>query len=136
MRITPTCVGKAHARKKGGFMAWDHPHMCGESILSLRSTSTATGSPPHVWGKPICVIIACCNCGIPPHMCGESLLLRRRRCPGLGSPPHTWGPRKFSRIIARYKRITPTYVGTTQPFPRSRPTAGDHPHMCGESPFR
>ena len=91
-RITPTCVGKALPPAQGLTDDWDHPHMCGESIVDGMTAREQPGSPPHVWGKlgfnlidyrafgitPTCVgkapepVSWMSSIRDHPHMCGES----------------------------------------------------------------
>ena len=65
-------------------------------------------------------------------MCGEYEPEPAANEPIPGSPPHVWGILFNYLKIVIWARITPTCVGNAQPFPHSRPIAGDHPHMCGE----
>ena len=51
IRFTPTCVGKTcQCIGKQPDLAV-HPHVCGENLTSFASHSSASGSPPRVWGK-------------------------------------------------------------------------------------
>ena len=107
--------------------------MCGESEYISMALQSVIGSPPHVWGKLAKCRREFLQCGITPHMCGESFLISLTVASSPGSPPHVWGKPFNPSMPLAARRITPTWVGNTQPFPHSRPIAGDHPHMCGES---
>ena len=43
-----------------------------------------------------------------------------------------WGIQPFKSLGAEAGRITPTYVGNTQPLPIFPCGCRDHPHVCGE----
>ena len=49
-----------------------------------------------------------------------------------GSPPHTWGILVFVRVGPTPPRITPTYMGNTNPGIDSKNRLEDHPHIHGE----
>ena len=51
-RFTPTRVGKTLLQTKQAFPPAVHPHACGEDSLSPSSSSSPSGSPPRVWGRP------------------------------------------------------------------------------------
>ena len=152
-RITPTCVGKAHLEELPEPATWDHPHMCGESLLGLLLPPERPGSPPHVWGKlagavvhnyklritPTCVGKASESTrkSFPakdhPHMCGESPMTPASTSESMGSPPHVWGKLIILFQIIKDRRITPTCVGKAPYEELIHIRRQDHPHMCGES---
>ncbi len=130
--ITPTCVGKTRARAIQRLRYQDHPHVCGEDMLSAPTPHAVTGSPPRVWGRQL----------------DPELYLRRRRitptCVGKtvrhhddlsehGDHPHVCGEdwaRAGTR--ARICWITPTCVGKTRRHRLHTHGKRDHPHVCGE----
>ena len=111
----------------------DHPHMCGEYLVTTGIICSGRGSPPHVWGilvishnflllsriTPTCVgntkkISTTGHVSRDhPHMCGEYILQRDVGHGEKGSPPHVWGIRKHSPLFRSPSRITPTCVGNT-----------------------
>ncbi len=50
-RFTPTCVGKINYTSAYFAVCTVHPHVRGENIISIQSTSFECGSPPRAWGK-------------------------------------------------------------------------------------
>ena len=80
-------------------MKWDHPHVCGEKLATMRLPETALGSPPRVWGKgavnagntdspgitPTCVGKSAIALIPPsarrnhPHVCGEKIRTLHKR---------------------------------------------------------
>ena len=51
-RFTPTCVGKTCSPPRSACRGPVHPHMRGEDLDGVGTTSTPSGSPPHAWGRP------------------------------------------------------------------------------------
>ncbi len=51
VRFTPTCVGKILGCLQLQERWTVHPHMRGENLRSAAVFCTASGSPPHAWGK-------------------------------------------------------------------------------------
>ena len=134
----------------------DHPHVCGEYLALRMAKRLPEGSPPRVWGilrqqqtthsgngiTPTCVgntdrpRVASHQPWDHPHVCGEYGSWFLKGSDAWGSPPRVWGIRFHRRRIQLRHRITPTCVGNTT---RSRGTTGrtwDHPHVCGEYPYR
>ena len=52
VRITPTCVGNTPQWPCDWPPRRDHPHVCGEYLLSVILLARLVGSPPRVWGIP------------------------------------------------------------------------------------
>ena len=48
--ITPTCVGTTASFRSTDSDIRDHPHVCGDYIVSGLTTALNQGSPPRVWG--------------------------------------------------------------------------------------
>ena len=110
-RFTPTGVGKPKMRA-GGFKEGEvHPHRCGETLRTSRTSSPSRGSPPQVWGnlmmnkrrlhkdrftptgvgKPESLIELDPTALVHPHRCGETLRTAMQKLQPLGSPPQVWG---------------------------------------------
>ena len=152
-RYTPTRVGKTQWSAHSRLSYRVHPHACGENLFFLISFTTATGTPPRVWGKLIqpnprvrWSRYTPTRVGktlhpdkldqpdqVHPHACGEN----GERIAGAyliaGTPPRVWGKPlmpTYDGVIGRY---TPTRVGKT--FIRSGIFFGTqvHPHACGEN---
>ena len=49
--ITPACAGKRFGLNYVKNFLGDHPRMCGEKSVSLKTTRWSLGSPPHMRGK-------------------------------------------------------------------------------------
>ena len=50
-RIIPTRVGTSLISLLVTTNLWDHPHACGDKLMSLLSRGNITGSSPRVWGQ-------------------------------------------------------------------------------------
>ncbi len=140
------------------FMPWgsagsDHPHACGENILTFRPRSTELGPSPRVWGersdqyrwirthrtiptrvgrtprssKPESVAPD------HPHACGENVTAVLVLLVDVGPSPRVWGERyRCAGVVGRCRTI-PTRVGRTSGAPARAGLRPDHPHACGEN---
>ena len=73
------------------------------------------------------------SCRDHPRVCGEHLSLNPDQIDALGSSPRMRGARRRGRGGALRSGIIPAYAGSTSPAPRrARPSARDHPRVCGE----
>ena len=50
--ITPACAGKTGAVECFRSGVEDHPRVCGENLICIKTFPTRQGSPPRVRGKP------------------------------------------------------------------------------------
>ena len=112
-RIIPTRVGTSLISLLVTTNLWDHPHACGDKLMSLLSRGNITGSSPRVWGQASSVNIFPFALGIIPTRVGTSAACHFQNL-------KSW--------------IIPTRVGT-----RSLPhhllyVLRDHPHACGDKP--
>ena len=152
IRITPACAGKRPLGATRITPAWDHPRMCGEKCMKSGLRVSDVGSPPHVRGKAVVILLCVATYRITPACAGKSLtakqkgILRRdhpRMCgeksvaylfllPFQGSPPHVRG--KVARGGSRYReqRITPACAGKSASDAEFAKEKMDHPRMCGE----
>ena len=48
--ITPACAGNTNVNVSAYRLNQDHPRVCGEYMLMLKSATTLSGSPPRVRG--------------------------------------------------------------------------------------
>ena len=110
-RTIPTHVGKTRRRRIISNLRSDHPHACGENIISITKSKLKNEPSPRMWGKPrFRRILAASTRTIPthvgkttvpplpagryanhPHACGENLPpLERHGCVYEPSP-RMWG---------------------------------------------
>ena len=150
--ITPAHAGKRLADLYWRCGYWDHPRTCGEKDHTYQQGVERMGSPPHVRGKglpcsdmqaPSGITPACAgksaysssSSGVPwdhPRMCGEKSSLPGQIVLDLGSPPHVRGKGRIKRNRQKRVRITPACAGKSVQTHQCRPSARDHPRMCGE----
>ena len=132
-RITParagkTCTGPANTRRNR-----DHPRACGENDSFAAATSSDSGSPPRVRGKPLshtlmffCLRITPARAGktlrtmsFPaaakdhPRACGENVTSARWPMRTAGSPPRVRGKPSLNFAFCPRFRITPARAGKT-----------------------
>ena len=151
-RITPACAGKRLSSV--GWQRWqqDHPRVCGEKRLPLRTSSCAAGSPPRVRGKVHVVQIIHAAAGITPacagkssrsddalsmssdhpRVCGEKVLGVARKKRRMGSPPRVRGKAMVRSRLRRRAGITPACAGKRLLSSRKMNKNRDHPRVCGE----
>ena len=152
-RIIPTGVGKTFAEKNMIICKTDHPHGCGENIVTHCAEFDLSGSSPRVWGKP-----RQCRCEIVmtriiptgvgktliitdrslltsdhPHGCGENDVFLGCNLLRCGSSPRVWGKPAQSQRTRSELRIIPTGVGKTRALFFKFGLFPDHPHGCGEN---
>ena len=131
--ITPTCVGNTPAGSQNPSHKKDHPHLCGEHVLSKPAVHDLVGSPPPVWGThkktdvvrqtgritPTCVGNTYLSLATwllvkdHPHLCGEHLVHSIHDFTMVGSPPPVWGTLILFMNVVSTIGITPTCVGNT-----------------------
>ena len=155
LRITPACAGKRLSSV--GWQRWqqDHPRVCGEKRLPLRTSSCAAGSPPRVRGKVHVVQIIHAAAGITPacagkssrsddalsmssdhpRVCGEKVLGVARKKRRMGSPPRVRGKAMVRSRLRRRAGITPACAGKRRPATWTASLPADHPRVCGEKAF-
>ena len=129
--ITPAHAGKSEESQMMHYLLRDHPRTCGEKIDETTNTNEATGSPPHMRGKVVVVVVGPVETGITPahagksasaalspasprdhpRTCGEKAFLEQTRQAGLGSPPHMRGKVRYSSPMPFDMRITPAHAG-------------------------
>ena len=129
-----------------------HPHACGEHETHPTKPLTSCGSPPRMWGTPVCswalperVRFTPTHVGntaiggkraarppVHPHACGEHTMLPVHGDNVRGSPPRMWGTPQQPSPHCRTHRFTPTHVGNTMPSALTVFFPSVHPHACGE----
>ena len=130
----------------------DHPHACGDKLLTVPVLLTVLGSSPCVWGQvPQCCPIVLCLRIIPmrvgtrwlaviqqavnedhPHACGDKRRLTDRLSRRAGSSPCVWGQENINLDMENVQRIIPMRVGTSYRFCTYKLLNKDHPHACGD----
>ena len=150
--ITPACAGKRCGDKVKHCFHEDHPRACGEKIRKKRQANCTMGSPPHMRGKAVQVILVHVKEGITPEHAGKScsavvysvckedhprMCGEKKSRPGkagelLGSPPHVRGKVSSSVVSPVSMRITPAHAGKRERAGKPRPGLQDHPRACGE----
>ena len=114
-RTIPTRVGKTPYNLADSMALADHPHACGENVVSQCSALFRDGPSPRVWGKPQSnatsqeqirtiptrvgkteiTIRAYANVTDHPHACGENAHRRGFADPASGPSPRVWGKQCF-----------------------------------------
>ena len=150
--IIPMRVGTRNGGISSPLWHQDHPHACGDKMLTKSPVKPAPGSSPCVWGQaPFGTLLSLLQRIIPmrvgtslmlrtdaksfqdhPHACGDkgafSSLLTSTR----GSSPCVWGQATFAVRINSFTRIIPMRVGTRSTMTWSFSRLKDHPHACGD----
>ena len=124
-------MGKSYNNNLQYPIVGDHPHPCGEKVVSVITWHYTEGSPPPMWGKGatqqckaryrgitpthvgkrIRLYGEVCEDGDHPHPCGEKFWILAISSSCRGSPPPMWGKVFYEIIDKLGKRITPTHVG-------------------------
>ena len=77
-RITPACAGKTRSGITITVVVADHPRVCGENAINLFSSSSSSGSPPRVRGKPNFERTCLARWRITPACAGKTEEMKRR----------------------------------------------------------
>ena len=112
---------------------WDHPRTCGENIDNSQLIVLALGSPPHLRGKPVSLILLIFLMRITPAPAGKTHSVIKT-----GSPPKDH-PRTCGENPLRFVLIVKNL--TSPPHLRGKPLfcsfweriGEDHPRTCGEN---
>ena len=113
----------------------DHPRVCGENGDGSKMLSVSTGSPPRVRGKLRPISGNTRFTEDHPRVCGENEARREIKKATEGSPPRVRGKPTVPVAMRWWIRITPACAGKTLFCAVKKPTAEDHPRVCGENPF-
>ena len=130
--IIPTRMGTSCEEKNKYRLTWDHPHACGDKLISDLSEDGFSGSSPRVWGQ-VSILSSAISLRriIPtrvgtrrfrrrmprcswdhPHACGDKAA-SYLQCPiTIGSSPRVWGQVSSIATYNFEARIIPTRVGT------------------------
>src|SRR5579884_2912201 len=112
-RFTPTRVGTTQAGRSVEKREAVHPHTRGDDSVTLASSTAASGSPPHAWGRraydtshPNMARFTPTRVGtttaakshpsaaaVHPHTRGDDERSTMTTFHTDGSPPHAWGRR-------------------------------------------
>ena len=151
-RIIPTRVGTSWRGLNLTSVARDHPHACGDKVVSFPFVVVVLGSSPRVWGQAQGAAVFFCDERIiptrvgtrfaqsqrrkaykdHPHACGDKVLKVSVVEIFLGSSPRVWG-QAYGYPHPNYRdRIIPTRVGTRNNKLIYRRDIQDHPHACGD----
>ena len=151
-RFTPTCVGITMAQLQSEDVGTVHPHVRGDHIDTVESSTNSYGSPPRAWGSqrrrhhrffarrftPTCVGITprqrfvCITSSVHPHVRGDHASAGRRKGRGGGSPPRAWGSPRLPPSAKVVSRFTPTCVGITSLRCSGAWMKPVHPHVRGD----
>ena len=132
-RITPARAGKTPAPCACGRTHTDHPRACGENLHSAAFTTSTSGSPPRVRGKPtVCGFSSAAEritparagktstrrsarqkSGDHPRACGENGIGKRTLVWSGGSPPRVRGKLFLLGQLEPHGGITPARAGKT-----------------------
>ena len=111
--ITPADAGKTVLRMSARPKFQDHPRGCGENGTPCLAAIPATGSPPRMRGKRMCVTIKTKTPQDHPRGCGENVSRTDGNPWHQGSPPRMRGKhaRSAAKLVAQ--GITPADAGKT-----------------------
>ena len=132
-RITPAYAGNTVREARQHRRRQDHPRICGEHSLIMSTSTSISGSPPHMrgtlYGWKIYILqmrITPAYAGNTvfshtnvnflqdhPRICGEHGRVAEFSNVSAGSPPHMRGTRLLPLFLLRSYRITPAYAGNT-----------------------
>ena len=109
--IIPACAGSTHRRRLMGWLAGDHPRLCGEHLSARAVSRIGSGSSPLVRGALAASVLASSLRGIIPACAGS---IQRPAASTSARPEH------------------PTCAGNTSPISLASRRSRDHPSLCGE----
>ena len=75
--IIPMRVGTRAREQSVHWLSWDHPHACGDKLLSDFVTMLPPGSSPCVWGQVPLFALRCTTLRIIPMRVGTSRVYDR-----------------------------------------------------------
>ena len=130
----------------------DHPHACGDKMLTKLPVKSVPGSSPCVWGQvkfhrknrydygiiPMRVGTSdtCALCVKKfqdhPHACGDKSLEKLFKLTDTGSSPCVWGQGVLTLTAQDNAGIIPMRVGTRTVLAPPILCRQDHPHACGD----
>ena len=151
-RIIPTRVGTSLSGSEYRPILRDHPHACGDKIISATVRRNSVGSSPRVWGQGLTphtlgsvVPIIPTRVGTRlllsflsssgtyhPHACGDKENKTNYVLPHEVSSPRVWGQGLSALGFRLFLGIIPTRVGTSYTTGFLICQGGDHPHACGD----
>ena len=150
--ITPAHAGKRKGHQRRVARGQDHPRTCGEKKKCFITTTSRSGSPPHMRGKvpeylggDRIMRITPAHAGKRlsqysartltrdhPRTCGEKNIVRKASFDPQGSPPHMRGKGADLSGVTGATRITPAHAGKSSKMTHNYELRRDHPRTCGE----
>ena len=153
-RFTPTGVGTIDDGSCEPVGMAVHPHGRGDNERAAFDVRRLVGSPPRAWGQSTGA--RCARTGrrftptgvgtmskhqprlvtatVHPHGRGDNVQVCRVRDIACGSPPRAWGQSGRRDRAGKWRRFTPTGVGTMICPGRGRSSVTVHPHGRGDNP--
>ena len=111
--IIPTRVGTSFSASAIYCQRWDHPHACGDKVLSGRKVVKLPGSSPRVWGQALRSYRRGILFRIIPTRVGTSTDDKTSTRTDNGSSPRVWGQEVKNKLKTTTDGIIPTRVGTS-----------------------
>ena len=152
--FTPPGVGTLDAGSCEPVGMAVHPHGRGDNERAAFDVRRLVGSPPRAWGQSTGA--RCARTGrrftptgvgtmskhqprlvtatVHPHGRGDNVQVCRVRDIACGSPPRAWGQSGRRDRAGKWRRFTPTGVGTMICPGRGRSSVTVHPHGRGDNP--
>ena len=150
-RIIPAHAGQTSRRASRTRRTPDHPRTCGANGVPSVVTVYASGSSPHMRGKPADKPPAVRQQRIipahagqtsrasrargadsdHPRTCGANVMNGSNFINSVGSSPHMRGKRMGAPIFWARSRIIPAHAGQTTCWNADKTRAMDHPRTCG-----
>ena len=130
--ITPAYAGKRTSLPIGRFRTGDHPRICGEKLPREAAAGVPKGSPPHMRGKVIFLLVRLCKVRITPAYAGKRWSLASQATP-LGDHPRICGEKRFSCSMRSFSAGSPPHMrGKVQRRYRSLPPDWITPAYAGK----
>ena len=130
--IIPTRVGTSLSGSEYRPILRDHPHACGDKIISATVRRNSVGSSPRVWGQVLLYSTNITKTHYHPHACGDKYTVYHLSAPCVGSSPRVWGQGLTPHTLGSVVPIIPTRVGTSSISSSPSSSISDHPHACGD----
>ena len=114
-------------------MAWDHPRVCGKSVVARFVVVQSLGSPPRVREKRFITVINRLKAGITPACAGKALSVISIALPAWDHP-RVCGKSPFSVLIVSIALGSPPRVREKHTIlAKSSPAHGITPACAGKA---